>query len=104
MSTINGKSVTETNTKRLYSRTLNLREVGEVPATAQLGEPSYTVKLILKDGKTRLLELIKLNERQYACRVDGKTEFYIYRHNIETLITALERVMDDRNVSLVYTT
>ena len=104
VSTINGKSVTETNTKRLYSRTLNLREVGEVPATAQLGEPSYTVKLILKDGKTRLLELIKLNERQYACRVDGKTEFYIYRHNIETLITALERVMDDRNVSLVYTT
>ncbi len=104
VSTINGKSITETNTKRLYSRTLNLREVGEVPATAQLGEPSYTVKLILKDGKTRLLELIKLNERQYACRVDGKTEFYIYRHNIETLITALERVMDDRNVSLVYTT
>ena len=102
--TINGKSITETNTKRLYSRTLNLREVGEVPADAQLGDVSYTITLVLKDGSTRKLEMLKLNERQYACRVDGVTEFYIYRSNIETLITALERVMDDRNVSLVYTT
>ena len=102
--TINGKSISETNTKRLYSRTLNLREVGEVDANAELGSAEYSITLNLRDGGTRVLELIALNERQYACRVDGKTEFYIYKSNIDTLTTAIERVMDDRNVSLVYTT
>lgn len=102
--TINGKLITETNTKRLYSRTLNLREVGEVNGSVELGEAEYTITLNLRDGSSRQMELIKLNERQYACRVDGKVEFYIYKSNIDTLILALERVMDDRNVSLVYRT
>ncbi len=102
--TINGKEITETNTKRLYSRTLNLRQVGELSKDIELGEPTYTITLNINDGSSRLLEMIPLNERQYACRVDGKTEFYIYKKNIETLITAIERVMDDRNVSLVYNT
>ena len=102
--TINGKSISETNTKRLYSRTLNLREVGEVDSNAELGSAEYLITLNLRGGGKRVLELIALNERQYACRVDGKTEFYIYKSNIDTLTTAIERVMDDRNVSLVYTT
>ena len=48
--------------------------------------------------------MIPLNDRQYACRVDGKAEFYIYKKNIQTLITALDRALDDRNVSLVFNT
>jgi len=102
--TLNGKEVTETNTKRLFSRTLNLREVGELDRSIELGEPEYTITLKLRDGGSRTLEMIKLNERQYACRVDGKAEFYIYKSNIQTLMTAITRIMDDRNVSLVYTT
>ena len=101
---INGKDITETNTKRLFSRTLNMRQVGELPADTELGEAEYKITLNLREGGSRLLELIPLNERQYACRVDGKAEFYIYKSNIQTLITAIERVMDDRNVSLVYNT
>jgi len=102
--TLNEKEVNETNTKRLFSRTLNLREVGELNREIELGEPEYTITLNLRDGSSRTLELIKLNERQYACRVDGKAEFYIYKSNIQTLMTAITRIMDDRNVSLVYTT
>lgn len=101
---INGKDITETNTKRLYSRTLNLRQVGELSKDIELGEATYKITLNLHDGSSRLLEMIPLNERQYACRVDGKAEFYVYKSNIDTLVTALERVMDDRNVSLVYNT
>lgn len=101
---LNGKDVDETNTKRLYSRTLNLRQVGELDKDIELGEAEYIITLNLKDGSSRKLEMIPLNERQYACTVDGKSEFYIYKSNIQTLITALERIMDDRNVSLVYNT
>ena len=101
---LNGKDVNEDNTKRIYTRTLNLRQVGELDRSIELGEAEYTITLKLRDGSSRLLEMIPLNERQYACRVDGKAEFYIYKKNIQTLITALDRVMDDRNVSLVYNT
>jgi len=101
---LNGKDVNEDNTKRIYTRTLNMRQVGELDRSIELGEAEYTITLNLRDGSSRLLEMIPLNERQYACRVDGKAEFYIYKKNIQTLITALDRVMDDRNVSLVYNT
>ncbi|MBR2879047.1 MAG: hypothetical protein IKC02_00065, partial [Oscillospiraceae bacterium] len=101
---LNGKDVSEDNTKRLYTRTLNLRQVGELDRSIELGEAEYTITLNLRDGSSRLLEMIPLNERQYACRVDGKAEFYVYKKNIQTLLTAIERVMDDRNVSLVYNT
>ncbi|MBR2155966.1 MAG: hypothetical protein IJ941_03420 [Clostridia bacterium] len=101
---LNGKDVSEDNTKRIYTRTLNMRQVGELDRSIELGEAEYTITLNLRDGSSRLLEMIPLNERQYACRVDGKAEFYIYKKNIQTLITALDRVMDDRNVSLVYNT
>ena len=104
VSTLNGKEVTEDNTKRIYTRTLNLRQVGELAKDIELGEAEYTITLKLREGGSRLLEMIPLNDRQYACRVDGKAEFYVYKRNIQTLITALDRVLDDRNVSLVYHT
>jgi len=81
-----------------------MRQVGELDRSIELGEAEYTITLNLRDGSSRLLEMIPLNERQYACRVDGKAEFYVYKKNINTLMTAIERVMDDRNVSLVYNT
>jgi len=104
VSKLNGKDVSEDNTKRIYSRTLNLRQVGELDKNIELGKAEYTITLKLRDGSSRLLEMIPLNDRQYACRVDGKAEFYVYKRNIQTLITALDRVLDDRNVSLVYNT
>lgn len=104
VSKINGKDIHEDNTKRIYSRTLNMRQVGELDRSIELGKAEYTITLTLREGGTRLLEMIPLNDRQYACRVDGKAEFYIYKKNIQTLITALDRALDDRNVSLVFNT
>lgn len=101
---LNGKDINEKNTKRLFSRTLNLRQVGEVPADAQLAAAEYTITLTLRDGGTRVLELAPMNDRQYACTVDGKREFYVYKTNITNILTSLERVMDDRDVSLIYNT
>ena len=56
----------------------------------------------MKDGTERFMSFHKINDRQYACMLDGTVEYYIYSSNLNTLQTALERAMDDREVSLVY--
>jgi hypothetical protein len=44
-----------------------------------------------------------MNDRQFAFKVDGVATYYVYKTNIEILTTALERAMDDREVSLFIT-
>ena len=44
----------------------------------------------------------RMNDRQYACELDGKVEYYVYVSNIEDVLNCLHRAMDDREVSLVY--
>ncbi len=100
---INGKDVGETNTKRIYSRTLNFRQVNSIsPDTTYEENYTSSITIRLKDGTERFMSFHKINARQYACMLDGKVEYYIYTSNLDTLRTALERAMDDREVSLVY--
>lgn len=100
---INGKDIGETNTKRIYSRTLNFRQVSSVsPDTTYEEAYSSSITIRLKDGTERFMSFHKINARQYACMLDGNVEYYIYASNLSTLRTALERAMDDREVSLVY--
>lgn len=100
---INGKDVGETNTKRIYSRTLNFRQVNSVSPDTTFEEAfSTSITIRLKDGTERFMSFHKINDRQYACKLDGNVEYYIYASNLSTLRTALERAMDDREVSLVY--
>lgn len=100
---INGKDVNETNTKRIYGRTLNFRQVGALSEdTVYDADYSYSIKIVQKDGTEHLMTFHKINERQFACVVDGVAEYYVYASNITTLTTAMERAMDDREVSLVY--
>ena len=100
---LNGKDVGETNTKRIYSRTLNFRQVSSVsPDTTYEESFSSSITIRLKDGTERFMSFHKINERQYACMLDGNVEYYIYASNLSTLRTALDRAMDDREVSLVY--
>ena len=100
---INGKEVGETNTKRIYSRTLNFRQVSSVASDTTYDEDySTSITILLKDGTERFMSFHRINSRQYACMLDGNVEYYIYASNLSTLKTALERAMDDREVSLVY--
>ena len=100
---INGKDIGETNTKRIYSRTLNFRQVSAMRQDVAY-DPDYenSITIFLKDGTERSMHFHKINERQYACELDGAVEYYIYSSNLTTLRTALDRAMDDREVSLVY--
>ena len=100
---LNGKDVGETNTKRIYSRTLNFRQVSSVsPDTTYEEAYSSSITIRMKDGTERFMSFHKINARQYACMLDGNVEYYIYASNLTTLRTALERAMDDREVPLVY--
>ena len=101
---LNGKDIGETNTKRLYARTLNLREIGTVPGDTALGTPEVSVKLNLREGGTRELKMYKLNDRQYCAVVDGEQRYYIYRSNLENITDAFTRLMDDRDLALLYDT
>lgn len=102
--TLNGKELSEDNTKRLYGRTLNLRQIDEIPESVVLEEAEYTITLHLRNGGTRTLEMVRINERQYACVVDGNARFYVYTSNINNLLNAFERLNDDRDIQLVYYT
>ncbi len=102
---INGKELSETNTKRIYSRMLNLRAAGVIGEGAEYdAEASYSVRIDLRSGGSRTLELHRINARQYACVVDGTAEYYVYSSNIQNLTDAIARVMDDRDVPLNYYT
>lgn len=100
---INGKDIHETNTKRIFSRTLNFREVDTIPEGMVYEEDySYSITVNMRDGSTNKMTFHKVNERQFAVVVNGKAEYYVYKQNVDTLLLALERAMDDREVSLVY--
>lgn len=102
---INGKDIYETNTKRIYSRTLNFRQVGALTEDMVYEEAyAYSITIRMKDGTEHLMTFHKINERQYACVMDGVAEYYMYMSNIQNLTSAIERAMDDREVPMVYST
>ncbi|MDR0936259.1 MAG: DUF4340 domain-containing protein [Oscillospiraceae bacterium] len=98
---LNGKELTSLNAKRLYSRTLGLRRVGEVSADIS-GKADYVITLNMRNGSKHRLELVPLNERQYAAVVDGTATHYVYLSNIQNIPNAIARLMDDRDLPLQY--
>lgn len=102
--TLNGKELSEDNTKRLFARTLNLRVINEIPDNVDLEEPTYEITLNLRDGGKQILKMVMLNERQYACVVNGTARFYVYTQNLNNLLYAFERLNDDRDIPLIYHT
>lgn len=93
--TMDGEFLSETNARRLYIRSVNFRIAGDLTSEQirSLGKTAgYTVTFGFLDGSSSTLELIKLNDRQYACRVDGETLYYTNVKNIQTLISAFETV------------
>ncbi|MBO6011796.1 MAG: hypothetical protein J6P71_08405, partial [Oscillospiraceae bacterium] len=101
---LDGKDLGEQNTKRLYARTLNLREIGTVEDELALGEAEITVTLNLVEGGKRELKLYRLNDRQYCAVVDGAQRFYVYRTNVQNITDAIARLDDDRDLALLYDT
>lgn len=100
---INGEELSETNCRRLFVRTLNFRIMGETESGYKpKGEPKYTIKMHLLNGDDMLMELYEINDRQYAISVDGKTDYYVYKKNVTTLVQAFETIMNGRELVMSY--
>jgi len=89
--TMNGEPLLETNCRRLFIRTLNMRVIDFLPEDVDLSaEPDVILGFTLLDGTTATMELIPINDRDYAMVVDGEAEFFIYQKNINGLINGLK--------------
>lgn len=92
--TLNGEEISSVNARRLYVRTLNFRAVANAPADALTAKPEISITINMLNGQHHTLNLIPLNERQFAAEVDGKAEFYVYLKNLTTLRNAFKTILD----------
>ena len=97
--TLNGESISEVNCRRLYIRTLYFRVVAdltELPA----GEPDVDITIHFMDGSSHNLQLVKVNDRQYAAFVDSEAEFYVYVRNIQTLEDCFKTILEGDTIPI----
>lgn len=102
---MDGESISEENARRLYVRSCNFRISGELTEAdvAALGSEVYcSITLNFVDGTSSTLELIRMNDRQYACRIDGVASYYTNVKNITTLTDAIQTVLDGGTLSMSY--
>lgn len=92
--TLNGTEISDTNARRLYTRTLNFRVVSDIPEGTELGEPEIKLVITLLSGEKKTLELIPINDRQYAARVNGEAKFYVYLKNVTKLKENIASVLE----------
>ncbi len=91
--TLDGRSISSTNARRLFTYALNLMIVGELKEDIDVSSrtPEYKLAIAMSDGTRHTLELYSLNERQYAASVNGKdATFYVNVSDIKDLKTAFE--------------
>ena len=68
-----------------------MRIIDFLPEGADLtAEPDAVISITTLDGKTTVMELVPINERDYAMMIDGKAEYYIYQKNLNNLVTGLK--------------
>ncbi len=101
--TLNGDPIAEVNARRLFTRTLNFRIMGEVGEDAELpAEPYIRVIMHRLEGEDMEMEIYALNDRQYALAVNGTLDYYVYKKNITTLEQAFETVLAGGELPMSY--
>ncbi len=101
--TLNGEAFSEVNCRRLYIRTLYFRVVSDLAQVPQ-GDPDVDITINFLDGSSHNLQLVRVNDRQYAAFVDGEAEFYVYLRNIQTLETAFQTILEGDTIPITLTT
>lgn len=86
-----GKTLEGNNASNLYLRTVRFTAAGEAPSGAKYSAPEIRAVITLKNGGKTTLELCRMNERQYAARIDGKeAQFYVGVDEVRELSEAFE--------------
>jgi len=89
--TLNGEPLTEANCRRLYARMLYIRMIDVLPEGTDLSaEPDASFTITFQDGTTSTMELIPINDRDYAMVIDGKAEYYVYQKNLQNIVYGLK--------------
>ncbi len=86
-----GAPLLDRNATNLYLRTVRFTLKGAFESGTKYGDSEIKIVMTLKDGKTTSLELARMNERQYAAIIDGRTpEFYVGVDEVKELSDAFE--------------
>lgn len=86
-----GRVLSGNNGKNLFFYTVGMTIAGECPKNASLGKSVLKIKATLAGGQTSTLELLRLNERQYAVKIDGKApQFYIGVDEVQALLDCFD--------------
>ena len=90
------RQLSGSNGKNLFFYTVGISQAGEYVSGTALGETAIKIKASFSDGSTSTLELIKLNERQYAAKIDGKEpQFYVGVDEVNALLDCFEIIKND---------
>lgn len=91
--TLDGRAISVTNARRLFTYALNLLIVGDLDEAYSTGDaaPEYSIAIVMNDGTRNTLDLYAMNERQYAASVNGAPAvFYVNVSDIRALLTAFD--------------
>ena len=101
--TMNGEELSEVNCRRLYLRTLNMRIIDLLPEGTDLSaEPDAVFTLKKLDGTSSVMELIPINERDYAMVIDGKATYFIYQKNLNSVVQGLKEIAQGYELDVQY--
>ncbi len=99
----NGKELSGSNAQNLFVKSVRFSLAGEYSGSNNLTEAEIAITARLKNGKRSTLSLHRLNERQYAARVDGKpAEFYVAVGEVKELVDAIELAFSGKDIPSMF--
>ena len=54
------------------------------------------------DGTSSVMELIPINERDYAMVIDGKATYFIYQKNLNSVVQGLKEIAQGYELDVQY--
>ena len=95
--TLDGQEIIETNVRRLFIKCLYFRIIDNLTAEEKKqyadAEAYASITIHLDGDESHTLDLIRMNDRKYAMRLDGEMEYYCYKKNITSLQDSIRYVL-----------
>ena len=96
--TLDGKEITQSNAQFIFMRAHQIFAKGAIGDMQIPQTPEIVLTVTAKDGKVKTLEFFKLNDRQYAAKVDGEGMFYAGIDEIEYFKAGIAQVLDGQDI------
>lgn len=94
--TLDGKPISEVNTRNLYTRILFVSMIGACePVDSQ---PKLSIAVNLINGDRHELKLRPINEREFAAELDGETRYMVNIVDLKNITDALDLLLSGKNI------